>query len=127
MNDDTLVEIFEWVIPTVILCLIGMVLLLLVDLAGAIQQPDRTATVIQTAYSPKSSSLGTAIGSNGKPMVVSQHKSEAWIVIVECDGVPLAACTSSQNWIKLKTGDTVTVRFWKGRIFGKVLSPQIVE
>lgn len=99
---------------------VGLVLLLLVDLATYSESQAQPVTVIATTYKPSETQTGTAIDPNGRPYTTVTTTSEEWTVVCKTASgeVHAVKACNAQDWGRIHDAGKATLVTQRTRVFG---------
>jgi hypothetical protein len=105
----------EKVIITITILVFSIILLVIID-GLASRHQDIKGIVIDKHYESERSSSGVGVGAKGEAVVITQHESEKFILIVKAGDKIHTVKTTSENYYKYSIGDQVKYKQWKGLI-----------
>ncbi len=103
-------DLEELVCGTLVAACVLLLAAVLVDACTVSTRSTVPGEVVERAYAPAHTDVGTGVDGNGKAIVTTTHVSEKYTVIVKtADGVRSARATAAQ-WAEAKPGPAVYVR-----------------
>lgn len=81
---------------------IGAVLVL-----GACSAAPVDGVVVDREYIPSRTSTGSGVSSDGKPVVVTTHESEKWMLLLEVEDKVIARCVDKLTWARAEVGEEI--------------------